>query len=235
MKDLIFGKRVAVVGGSPKVVDTGLGEFIEDYDTIVRINIHWPSCMYLRDPIDCTEDVGRRTDVLFMNPFNGGGLEAFRNLEGVKYVIFTKRGDGRTNYPSIKDYCDSKNIPCDVYRDNYGKLKISERMFAGTLALMALMQEEPEEIFMTGFDFFVDDYREVVHGGSHDAAKDRDLLMKQVFKDPRVKMAEHVRDSLGKEMPNMTRRPRMKGKTPLGILRNQAGNQQIRNPQIKML
>lgn len=67
-RDFIHNKSVVVVGGSNNIVGTGLGNKIDSYDTVVRVNFHWP-CPFRYDPTfmtDCTEDIGCRTDILTM-------------------------------------------------------------------------------------------------------------------------------------------------------------------------
>ena len=194
---------MAVVGGSPKVVGTCLGNFIDDHDTVVRINIHWPCSLYIEEPFDDTEDIGQRTDLLFLNAVNGGSLEVFKALKKTKWVIFLGKGKLDSNYIPIRDYCKDNGIVCEVFRRYRIAIIGSKRKsFAGTLALLAILYHKPKEIFMTGFDFYIDDYRKIVHSdnGPHNAESDRDYFLKHIATDPCLKMADHVRESLHRDM-----------------------------------
>lgn len=208
MKELIEGKRVVVVGGSPKVVGTGLGEFIDDHDTVVRINIHWPCSLYVEEPFDDTEDIGQRTDLLFLNAANGGSLEAFKTLKEIKWVIFPGKGKPDSNYYPIRDYCKDNGIVCELFRPyRIAVVNLERKSFAGTLALLAILYQKPKEVFITGFDFYVDDYRKLAHGGNngkrHDGESDRDYFLKHIVTNPCLKMADHVRESLHRDMPDV--------------------------------
>jgi len=66
LSDFIHGKRVAIVGGARSIRGSRLGKKIDSYDTVVRINCHWPCSFHFDRSLktDWTEDIGYRTDVL---------------------------------------------------------------------------------------------------------------------------------------------------------------------------
>ena len=59
LKNLVKNKTVAIVGPSPHLVNTGLGEFIDSHDLVIRINEILPSGYF--------QDYGSKTDIVFLN------------------------------------------------------------------------------------------------------------------------------------------------------------------------
>lgn len=202
MKEFIQGKRVALIGGSIKAVGTGLGEYIDAHNTVVRINIHWPCSKYLNPQRDTTEDIGKRTDVLILSSA-AVAFERFLKLkdEDVKLVMLRYK---RRDYKKITNYCNQAGIPHKLY--SYPKPDIQGMIFTGILALCGILSENPKEVFMTGFDFYVDDIRPQCHhrkGSPVYSASEssRDYFLNHIMSDKRVLMADHVRESLFRPMP----------------------------------
>ena len=59
LQKLIVGKRIAVVGPSPHLEGSGMGEQIDSYDIICRLNELFPTGL--------EKDYGSRSDILFWN------------------------------------------------------------------------------------------------------------------------------------------------------------------------
>ena len=62
LNEIIKGKRVALVGPSPHLMGLEMGEKIDSYDVICRLNEVFPTGM--------GDDYGSRTDVSFWNLCN---------------------------------------------------------------------------------------------------------------------------------------------------------------------
>ena len=79
---LIEGKRVCICGPSLSQMDTKLGEEIDSYDIVCRVNMHLP--------FEDQEDYGKRTDVMFLGgwPIFDGNLRK----ELIKYDKEDKDG-----------------------------------------------------------------------------------------------------------------------------------------------
>ena len=56
---LVKNKKVAIVGPSPHLVNTGLGQYIDSHDLVIRINEILPSGYF--------QDYGSKTDIVFLN------------------------------------------------------------------------------------------------------------------------------------------------------------------------
>lgn len=42
LKEIIFGKKICLIGGSPLIMNSNLGRYIDSHDIITRANCHWP-------------------------------------------------------------------------------------------------------------------------------------------------------------------------------------------------
>lgn len=105
---LIEGKRVCICGPALSQVGTKLGEEIDSYDIVCRINMHLP--------FEDQEDYGKRTDVMFLGgwPIFDGNLRKelikydkedsryYKYLKDLKFIYFI-------DPLADKEY---RNIPC---------------------------------------------------------------------------------------------------------------------------
>lgn len=185
--EYLSGKKVAIIGPSPSVMDVANGyEIEEEYDVIVRCNKAW-------DPIyrkDIYEYTGKRTDVLYncLNPGPECGgyidIDKLKKLN-LKYIVgcFSPTGWDPTHRDvlfhdelSWRDYANfydnnQDRIPFVEMDPTFYDMidtKINTRINTGAMAMLHLMNSPAKHIYMTGFTFFMDGYiegyRDIVWG-----------------------------------------------------------------------
>ena len=168
---LVEGRRVAIVGPAPYLLDKSIGADLNKYDVVCRINDIIPRA-------DLQEHYGERTDIMFHNcgtAFMPGlkrkiekSPEAFKNLKMVVCAaIKAKHTD--TDYLQWQD-----NHVSDVVA-NFQKLNIHQIPFywigvkdyknlysrvgaeinSGIAAISVLLQYPIKELFVTGFTFYL--------------------------------------------------------------------------------
>lgn len=161
-KDWFKGKRVVVIGGADSVLKEKLGEYIDGFDVVVRIN---KGVEVLEKQ---KEYVGTKTDILFHsfmdNPkepgsspitaelwkkYNVGRLiyalnwqEESRGMYDV--LLFAKKSKG------IMEFTD---IPQELYRKNIKALH-PFKPTTGITAIQTIMECGPKELYITGITFF---------------------------------------------------------------------------------
>jgi hypothetical protein len=152
------GKRVIIVGPSVRIQQCKLGQFIDDFDIVVRLNKSLPVPDYMH------EHIGSRTDVLY-NSCNTTDYPGENRLDpiffqknGIKYI--------RCPYPPIvpfrKDIKAFQNrnrnsIPFGyIDPDYYRRLRYSlgTRPYTGTCAIADLLRHDIKQLFIMGVDFY---------------------------------------------------------------------------------
>jgi len=171
-KDLLNAlkdKRVVLVGPSPHLIGNNMGELIDSYDIVCRVNeVH---------PTGYEGDYGARTDIVFHNCG-----EAFIDIFGErlvaksiisKYLKFVvcpcvKNNGSDNNWHTWPDTYESGvvanfkkinmfNIPfhwigMKNYRQVYGIYGMEPN--AGQVAILMLLKHHVKELFITGFSFY---------------------------------------------------------------------------------
>lgn len=171
-KDLLSilkGKRVAIVGPSPHLMGHNIGELIDSYDIVCRVNeVH---------PTGYESDYGDRTDIVFHNC--GGAFIDFFGRQLVaksiisKYLKFVicpcvKNNGSDNNWSTWPDDYESGvvanfrkinifNIPfhwigMKNYRQVYNLYSVEPN--TGQVAILMLLKHQVEELFITGFSFY---------------------------------------------------------------------------------
>jgi hypothetical protein len=168
LNSLIEKKRVVIVGPSPHLVNKNLGDFIDNFDTVIRINeLGVISKMF--------PDYGSRTDVSFLSltdesvpmfikmkdeidldplklivhPRDEFNLNPYRNVEKTKNVIeyFQYLGLNKNFYhidnPSFEKRCQIFNCFPST----------------GSLSIIELLKYDFEELYICGFSFYTTKYR----------------------------------------------------------------------------
>ncbi len=156
------GKRVAIVGSAPSVLNNEPG-FIDAHDVVVRINnyklgenagtradVHYS---FFGTSIRKTGDELRRDGVTLCmckcpdsKPISSPWHEANGKQIGIdfRYIYATRRGWW----------------PCDVYVPDDARFMRSFRLLdwhiptTGFAAILDVLDCEPESVYLTGFDFF---------------------------------------------------------------------------------
>ena len=160
IKHLVKGKRVAIVGAANSTLNTGLGEYIDGFDYIVRIN----KAPHLIHTGIHDKDIGRKIDILFHsfyeNEKSGGGkldIELYNRL-GVKYLInpISSSKGNRVIFNFYKKYLTSYKT-YRISKSDYYSIKKKLGLYTPTIGFCALMQvleSDCKEVYITGFTFF---------------------------------------------------------------------------------
>ena len=198
--NFVSGKRVAVVGGSPKIIGTELGETIDSYDVVVRINVHWPCPRRLFNGngkilprASFIRHIGNRTDILFHNGCNiGGTLKDVQKLQGLKHVVLLGATHRKSICDPIQNWCKEQSIPLLWFDHYYNHLRY-HRALGGMLAIKSLLDDGVDELFMAGFDFYQEEPKYKTVLVSHLIHNDVKFFKKYILADKRTIMADHVR------------------------------------------
>lgn len=191
-------KRVAVIGAADSAFAEEKGDYINDFDYVIRIN---------KAPHSLTSEkakfVGNRTDVLFHsfyeNTESGGGPIDFDLYakQGVKFLV-NPNSDMEGLKTHLVYYKRNLNdqptylLPIGFYsklRKNFGKWVPT----VGYSALYTAMNSGAKEVYVTGFTFFktpyADDYRDHVK----DMEKNNKFIEKQGLHNPDLELMEFIR------------------------------------------
>jgi len=137
-KKLIEDKRICIVGPSPILIGKNLGELIDSYDIVVRVNYS------IGVPIQYQNDYGFKNDVWYICGFpflNFVNVETLLEKK-IKFICFKSRqrffefnGRDKINCLCFEDimYCD------DVL---------------GLLTTKHILTLRPKELFVAGFSFY---------------------------------------------------------------------------------
>lgn len=172
--DYVQGKKIIVVGPAGYLQDKKLGEYIEGFDVVVRIN-H-------AIPIKNTEDYGTRTDLLYH-------ILSHRGSNGIHKDVVDRDEINQWKHSGLK-YLVSRH---DQYSKRIRMIKynlmllkwttVGERFYrqlkhkigkknpnTGLLAIMHLLSLDVKSVNVIGFDF----YRSGVYKGYGDIGRNED-------------------------------------------------------------
>lgn len=158
-RNMLENKSVIIVGPSITTQKSGLGDFIESFDIVIRLNKSLPV------PKKLYSHIGKRTDILY-NSLNTTDYPGENNIspyflksQGIKYL--------RCSYPPISPFRrdivlfynkNKKNIVNfgHIETKYYNKIiqKINTRPYTGTSAICDLLQYNLKELFIMGLDFY---------------------------------------------------------------------------------
>ena len=167
LESIITNKRVALVCPSPHLQGENLGELIDSYDVICRVNEIF-SCMGME------EDYGSRTDVCFwnlgcnfMNAFKTMIDNSYGKFDNVKLVVCPRHSLHVTPH-HIGNFSPNKNVFA-----NFKSLNIDKKFFhigddknnefessigchpsLGTLALLTMLEYNVKELYVCGMSFY---------------------------------------------------------------------------------
>lgn len=171
LSELITDKRVVLVGPAPYLVGKNLGQVINGYDTVCRVNYMAPS-IYL-------SDYGDRTDIMFYNCATLSLEQMEQHLRDnpdfaakLKLVVCpVVKALGKdpwtswnsdfvspvvANFESINIYNnDFYWIGIDNYKHLFDMINCREPN-SGILAMAIILKYRPKEFFVTGFSFYAD-------------------------------------------------------------------------------
>jgi len=171
LKNLVKNKTVAIVGPSPHLVNTGLGEFIDSHDLVIRINEILPSGYF--------QDYGSKTDIVFLNLGNDW-LEITIEMinKDIKALDDIKLFVNPRNSLDVSTKNRFKKDPNQNVFNNFKKLKVKNNFFhigndknkefedkvgtfptTGLLTIMSILECEFTSLFVCGFSFYSTKYR----------------------------------------------------------------------------
>jgi len=152
LKELVKGKRVALVGPSQHIVGSHSGERIESYDVVVRLNSQWPVAAHLK------KDVGSRMDVLFHCCNNDESIHPVfcDEISSVKLICYEL---GISTSCLLQKTLEQK-IPVQNVTPAYWDLenKLGTLPNTGTVATQLLLDTDLAELHIAGLTYMKDPY-----------------------------------------------------------------------------
>lgn len=170
LEPILKNKRIAIVGPADSALNTGRGDYIDNFDLVVRINQGYK---LLKDDA-LIEDIGSRTDILFHNLAERereGKDEVFYyddlKKQSLKYIIGNLRAvKWSADNIIISDFLEKYKDEIDDHliildKSNYERVYnyLNKRKpTRGFVALYNIINSGASEIFITGFTFFQTQY-----------------------------------------------------------------------------
>lgn len=161
---VLKNKRIAIVGPADSAYNTGLGDYIDSFDFVVRVN----RSPHLVNTGLHAKDIGTKTDLLFHSFFendeSGGGVLDLKmyNKQGLKFLINPRNSllgyqntlvFYRKYLKSISVYTLSKSLHRQI-TEAFGEA----RPTIGFMALITLLNADFSELYITGFTFYRTDF-----------------------------------------------------------------------------
>lgn len=205
------GKRVVIIGGADSVLKEKLGDYIDNFDVVVRVNRGVEVIEKQK------EYVGTRTDFLFHsfmdNPQNLGSSpitsELWKKNKVGKLIYGANFFNIKDNHPGIYDLLlfvrktaanlNFSEVSNSIYLKN--RQAISPfRPTHGFIAINTVFECAPKEIYITGVTFFktahntayrkenINKFQEIFTGepGSHNPDAEYDFVKKLYLKNPAI-------------------------------------------------
>lgn len=151
-RNLLKGKRVALVGPSASILGEGRGGLIESFDYVVRMNFQWPIAENL------VVDLGQRMDILYHCCNGDFPIKKIlcKEFSMTKFVCYERNIDSRV----LRRYCNDHNIKSLDITNVYSLLreKLNAAANTGTVAITHLLQFDLAQLFITGISFFREPY-----------------------------------------------------------------------------
>jgi hypothetical protein len=175
LENLVSNKRVIVVGPAAYLNNLNNGEFIDNFDVVVRIN---RGSLIKKNMIN---KIGRRTDIIFSN-LNILDNESSQFLDtnflkniGVKLIYCA--------YPKIRPFTEDQQKYFSLYGNTFPvetidtnfymniNAAVNTRPNTGILAILVLLRMNLKNLYVTGFSFYNDGY----YNGYNDLKNNRSL------------------------------------------------------------
>jgi hypothetical protein len=161
-EQVFAGKRVALVGPAPHLQRAGLGELIDGYDVVCRINeVH---------PFGLEDDYGSRTDAIFhcanmhsLSRFEAAAKETRWGLRETLRLFAVPQlqkdgGPGGAEQAYVRtllQYFPNAILSrINPVRWEFWRHWIGTHPNTGILAICMIMDFPPAELFITGFSFY---------------------------------------------------------------------------------
>jgi hypothetical protein len=197
--DKIFkGKRIAVIGAASSAYEKELGEYIDSFDIVIRVNKALTTWRPENELF-----IGTKTDILFHsfyeNNLSGGGPLDFQLFEKrkVKYVVnpINNKEGWRLNYNFYKKYNELKAtylLSNAYYREivqPFNGLKPT----VGYAALYSILKSPFKEVYITGFTFFKTPYGKGYRDDLVDMEANKRHIAAQGLHDPDIEFREFLK------------------------------------------
>jgi hypothetical protein len=186
---IFSGKSVAIVGPADSAYDEEYGDYIDQFDYVIRIN----KAITTWEP-ENQKFIGSRTDIL-LHSFNeteltGGGPLNFKlfRKHNIQYVLNGK--NNLINYRHIFNVYKKYLTFNRIYILEKIKFLNCQRLFDGFSptngfrALHMMMTSRPKKIFITGFTFYKTPYADGYRDQFKDVAINLEHLKKSGVHDP---------------------------------------------------
>jgi hypothetical protein len=212
VKELLDGKDVVIVGPSKTLIGTGSGEYIDSFDTVIRMNKSVPLNKEL------TGDIGSRTDILYhcLDEPTKSKVNVDNYLEeDIKSVVcsypplpFTKPNINKFNVMN-KGRLPFRTTDLKVY--NELEKKIKTRPNTGLLTLVDVLAHDVKSVYLTGFCFYRNfyyggystikekDYSKVAESPAHDQDKQMAYWAELYKQDSRIHVDDVLEDLFEQE------------------------------------
>ena len=166
LKNILSHKSVAVIGPAPNLENKNLGNYIDSFDIVIRIN------EFVSEEL--SSDYGSRTDVLFLN-LNNHSIELNKKMfkqkktsaDNIKLIVcprnslhvspfhennFVKEENIFQNYKLIGT--DTELFHIGDKKNKYLEDQIGCHPTVGTIALALLNEIDTKNIFIAGFSMY---------------------------------------------------------------------------------
>jgi len=149
---LLKNKRAVLVCPSPHLKGKKMGEYIDSFDLVIRVNQNFAM------PEERWEDYGRRTDILF-NCLNELKLNALREnmdyVQSLKYIVCPMLS--MWDVGRVEKFLNRIEVPwhnvCDGYLFKIFK-EVGTTCNSGLTTIITLLNYELSELHVTGMTFF---------------------------------------------------------------------------------
>ena len=164
--NLLYNKRVVIVGPSSTIVNSNQCEYIDKCDVVIRLNRAVPINKKL------IKDIGSKTTIIYTNLDN--------NSDSTKHINFKKFIKNNIKficspYPPIEpfkkdidNYLNQKyQLPFHHFPFNdYLKIKsvLGCRPYTGMSAILDILRYKIKSLYVTGIDFYANDYYKEYRG-----------------------------------------------------------------------
>lgn len=192
LQKMLSGKSVCIVGPAPSLSGSRLGEKIDSYDIVIRVNQKFK--MGESEEID----YGKRCDIL-IGSFNENNIkECYDNIDYLlkqKMLIGVMPSSGYKPVEDFKDFLELNNIKHHFLDDRYiYKVfrDVGTVVNSGLISIILLMNYDIKEIFVAGFTFYNmgkfgkiyrDDYfNSIVKSGGYDISEQGQYQKRNDFK-----------------------------------------------------
>jgi len=167
---LVKGKRVAFVCPSPHLRGMKMGEYIDSFDLVVRVN----QAFHMEE--GDWEDYGKRTDIL-VNCLNINKINALIKdmdfAKDMKYIICSNVS--MWDVERVNCFLRLTEVPWHNVSDGYlFKIfkEIGTTVNTGLTGIITLMNYDMEELYVTGMSFFnMNQFGQVYYEKYHNEAK----------------------------------------------------------------